>query len=262
MKPALWQASMAALCRPVAAPAPYMTKDSAARSPSRSGPLPGQGVAAGQGDDEFVALQRNQRSGRGVQQRRAHQSDVQPVVFQLLQDGYRGRLVQHQLHAGILAVESRHHLLQHAVGRGADKADLQSADGALERAARDGAELGAVEQQLARFDQHRAAGGRQRHALCAAFEQLGAELRLQLLDGNRQRRLRHVQPFSRAAEVQGFGKDDEVTDPAQVHGAGCRVAAKHTQRSVGPVRALACAHRLQPRNTGWRFSRNAATASR
>ena len=50
-----------------------------------------------------------------------------------------------------------------------------------------------------------------------AVQQLHAELAFQRLDRLRQRRLRHVQPLRRPAEVQLFGDGEEVAGLPDFH---------------------------------------------
>ena len=92
------------------------------------------------------------------------------------------------------------------------------ADGAARHVARLLRRLVAQGEQLARLGQQMLAGGRQAHALAVALEQLGLQLFLQLLDGDRQRWLRDAQPLRRAAEMQLLGQGHEVVQYAQFHG--------------------------------------------
>ena len=52
---------------------------------------------------------------------------------------------------------------------------------------------------------------------CGAFEQLHAELSLELADSLRQRGSGHVEPSRGTAEVLFFGDRDEVGQPSEVH---------------------------------------------
>ncbi len=62
----------------------------------------------------------------------------------------------------------------------------------------------------------RPAGGGELHAALGALEQPHAQLLLQVGDGLRQRRLRHVQARGGAAEVQLVGDGDELAPQAQL----------------------------------------------
>ena len=58
----------------------------------------------------------------------------------------------------------------------------------------------------------------QQHLPRVAFDQLDAELLLQLLDLGRQRRLAHEAGLGGLAEVAVLGHRDEILQVAQVHG--------------------------------------------
>jgi hypothetical protein len=63
----------------------------------------------------------------------------------------------------------------------------------------------------------RTAEGRERDAARAALEELDAEHRLEALDALRERGLADVQQRGRAAQVAGFGRDQEALELDQVH---------------------------------------------
>ena len=70
-------------------------------------------------------------------------------------------------------------------------------------------------EQIARGREQAAAGFRQPDPPAFASEQLDAEQLFELVDLARQRRLRHVEPFGRTADVLGLGDGDEVVEQAQ-----------------------------------------------
>ena len=61
------------------------------------------------------------------------------------------------------------------------------------------------------------AGSGERHAAAVALEQARAHVGFELLDGQRQRRLRHGQPLRGAAEVQLFGQHGETAQVTEFH---------------------------------------------
>jgi hypothetical protein len=74
-----------------------------------------------------------------------------------------------------------------------------------------------MDQRLTGVVQRGCAFRGQPHSLRPAAEQLRAQLRLELADRDRQRRLRHVQPFGGATEVESFGKRDELPELLKSH---------------------------------------------
>ena len=71
-------------------------------------------------------------------------------------------------------------------------------------------------QHVAHVGQQRFTGGGERNAALRTVEQLHAERFLQLRDGLRHRRLRHVQTTSGAPEVQFFGDCDELPPGTEI----------------------------------------------
>jgi hypothetical protein len=61
------------------------------------------------------------------------------------------------------------------------------------------------------------AGLGQRHAPARALEEPHAELALERLDLQAERRLRHMQPLGRPPEMQLLGNGDEIPEMAQLH---------------------------------------------
>ena len=71
-------------------------------------------------------------------------------------------------------------------------------------------------QRVARLDEESGPCGRQRDATLCALEERYAKLCLQLLDLLAQWRLRDVQTLRGAAEMQGLGDGDEVSEVPQI----------------------------------------------
>ena len=79
------------------------------------------------------------------------------------------------------------------------------------------------------------AGRGEPHLACGPGEQRGAELGLQLADGLRECRLRHVEPLGRAAEVAGLRHGGEVAQVSQLHRSLLTLVSAVT--AVAPSRA-------------------------
>jgi hypothetical protein len=77
-------------------------------------------------------------------------------------------------------------------------------------------------EDLSRVREIGPARGRQRHLVVFAGEHREAELLFQLLNLPAQRRLRHVETFSRAAEMQFLGDGHEIAKMSQLHIVACR----------------------------------------
>ncbi|MOA53472.1 hypothetical protein D3C78_1769360 [compost metagenome] len=75
-----------------------------------------------------------------------------------------------------------------------------------------------MEQGAPRFVQRRQAGFGQPDALASADEQRHAHHLFELAYRHGQGRLRHVQLFRRAMEVQRFGQDEELLQVTEIHG--------------------------------------------
>jgi hypothetical protein len=155
---------------------------------------------------------------RRVQQRRAHEGDVDQVVAQLL--GMQARVADGQLERDlrIARAEGFDDLARQAAGERAGEAQAQAAArarpgllGPLRGARRAG-------QDVARVIQEANARGGERHAAAVALEQPHAELVLQRPHLLRHARLRQVQLLGGAAEVQLLGDGDEGSELPELHG--------------------------------------------
>lgn len=144
---------------------------------------------------------------------------IQPGLLQLQHQQLLGTVELQYVHAhlGILDLKGVQGFGQAAVQAGADKAQAQMAARAPGHVARFLRGLLAQRQQLACLAQQMFSGRREPYAFAAAFEQLGLQLLLKLLDGHRQRGLRDRQSLGRAAEVKLFGQGDEVVQQPQFH---------------------------------------------
>ena len=79
-------------------------------------------------------------------------------------------------------------------------------------------EIAKVEIQTGNDAQQRGARRRQGHTALGAVEQAHAQQRLQVRNGLRQRRLRHVQAPCRIAEVQRLGHRHKLAPQPQLNG--------------------------------------------
>ena len=149
--------------------------------------------------------------------RGAQEADVEPPVLELAQLLGRAQLVQAQRDVRRLVAKGPQQLGHERVHRRADEADRQPADlAALDAPGLAGRVLDRVEDVARALEEVRAGRGQLDLALVAQ-QQRRADLLLELADLLAQRRLGHVQPLRRAAEVQLFRDDDEVAQMAELH---------------------------------------------
>jgi hypothetical protein len=106
---------------------------------------------------------------------------------------------------------------QAAVQHGPGKPDGQAAGHALPHVVGVAGGLRRLVQQRAGGGNKGQPGGRQRDLLAAAREQPGADRRFQLLDVERQRRLRHREPARGTAKVQLFSQNQKVAQVSEFH---------------------------------------------
>ncbi|SOZ29428.1 conserved hypothetical protein [Cupriavidus taiwanensis] len=177
----------------------------------------GQRMVGGQAADERLGVHQ-----RGLQRVRhpagVDEGGVEFVMQQRVDLFLRVQFGQRHVDAGVGRLELAQRLRQPAVQHRADKAHAQAADRARFDLARQHPRgLGLRQQRRGRFAKGPAGRG-QPHAAAVAVEQPRPDRGLELLDIERQRRLRNGQPARGAAEVQFLGQHEEVTQVAEFHG--------------------------------------------
>ena len=86
-------------------------------------------------------------------------------------------------------------------------------------------------QQAAAVFRQQAPGFGETHVAVAPEQQRTADPPFELADPLAQRRLRHVQPFSRASEVQGVGERDDRVEIGQFEHRRCPQASMTSSRA-------------------------------
>ncbi|SOY69664.1 hypothetical protein CBM2589_A90999 [Cupriavidus taiwanensis] len=177
----------------------------------------GERMVGGQAADERLGVHQ-----RGLQRVRdpagVDEGGVELVMQQRVDLFLRVQFGQRHMDAGVGRLELAQRLRQPAVQHRADKAHPQAADGARFDLARQHPRgLGLRQQRRGRFAKG-APGRGQPHPAAVAVEQPRADRGLELLDIERQRRLRDGQPARGAAVVQFLGQHEEVTQVAEFHG--------------------------------------------
>jgi hypothetical protein len=140
------------------------------------------------------------------------------VLGQRIDQGPRGRLAQHQLHARKARLEQRDQPRQQREAGGSCKAQREPALFARGALGGRAAQLLGALQRVARVGERDATGHRELQAARVAVEQHDAQLFFELANGRGQRRLRHVQALCGAVKVERLRKDDELPQLAQFHG--------------------------------------------
>ena len=152
-----------------------------------------------------------------LDERCAHQADVEFPFFEHLEDPDGRGFPQDKLYTRMLGSEGIDQLLQQPIDGGPFKANSQATTGSLCRALCHQADLSCVKKHALGLGQYRQACGRDGHAAWPTLEQPYTKFGFQFLDRDRQRGLCHVQAFGRAAKVQCFGEFDKVTQAAEIH---------------------------------------------
>lgn len=166
---------------------------------------------------ETVLVHEFELQARKRIQRIAHDAQVERPIVQAFDNAIGGGLVQLHVDARVGALQLRQCLRQQAIGCAADEGQPQGADVAACGVPGEERQPFGVPQDLHGFGQQQRAGLGQRDAAPSAHEQPGAQPRLQLRDGDRQRRLRDMELLGGAAQVQFGGDNAEVAQALQVH---------------------------------------------
>ena len=148
--------------------------------------------------------------------RRPQQSRVDLPGRQRLQLVARDHFLQRQIDLGQARPARRDQFGQKAVSRGGRKADLERSGLAHRDPARDlGGAFGEFEDPP-RLGQEAAPGRRQPHRAAGALQQRRVDDVFENLDLPAERRLRHVEPHRRPAEMQLFGYRDKTPELVQI----------------------------------------------
>jgi len=167
--------------------------------------------------DHHGLLEHGLEAQPGPAPRRAQEADVEAAVVELAQLLGRTELVQAQRDIRRLLAERAQQLGHEAIHRRADEPHRQPAHlAALDAPRLAGGVLDGLE-DLARPHEERGARRGQLDLALVAREQLRADLLLELADLLAERRLGHVQPLRRAAEVQLLGDGHEVAKVSEFH---------------------------------------------
>ncbi len=183
---------------------------------SKRGRRAQQRVASGQHGDQPVLDQHALDNGRVVDTNPPEPHIDPPSLerFNLLQGGHF-RQPQLQLQR-LMAAQSPNQFRQHAVQGRRRKADAQPGLFTQANTSRVVADLVQLFQQhIGVFIEKPPGFGQPQRS--ATFEQNDAQLILQLLDLSAQRRLRDVQAFGGAGEIQGFPQHLEIAQVTQFH---------------------------------------------
>ena len=176
---------------------------STARQRQRRAPRPADAAPAAASTSGSRATAQVRQPGRREAGRMQHEAGVDLAALQRLQLHVAGGLDQLQRHLGCCGAEGPHPGRQQARSRRSRRRPAAARPTSpCGRRARLGRQRLRARQQLAHLGQQRRAGRRELHAALGAVEQAHAQQALQLRDGLRQRRLRHVQARGGAAEVQ------------------------------------------------------------
>lgn len=127
---------------------------------------------------------------------------------------------QGQFHIGIGGAEGADDGREHAVGGSAYEADAEPAGSALAGALHLLLHMLHQRQDLAGTGQHQLAGMGEADLAAAAVEQLRSDVLFELRNAPAERRLRDVQPRRSPAEIQLFGRRDEIPEALEVETLG------------------------------------------
>jgi hypothetical protein len=153
----------------------------------------------------------------GMVETRPDEADMDAPVQQRRLLLERQHFVQQHLHARMLGMKPAQGRRQQQVHGRADIADADPADLAAPDPTRPGDGLLQLGDQGRRLGLEKLAGLGQAQRPAAAFQQLQAQLVLQLADLLAQRRLGDMQAQGGAAEIQLLGHRQEVAEMTQLH---------------------------------------------